>query len=1000
MKFECDNCGASYKIADEKVGERGVKVRCKKCEHVIIVRPLDAGAEAEQTTAGEPVVDDTEQQAEAPQPDSVFGTDEGQKDPAWDEPTKVGGGDAAALRSMARAEDAAADGVDDVFGGGADDEAGTDAGDVFGASDDESAADDGAFAGSVSPELAQAAGAADDGLGEGGLDDGGEDVGGFDDEEETRHDMAGGDPAATEADGGVAAAEAAALAALGGVETPDLGPSPFAPSADDEPAGDAGGGDTALGAFDEDDDDGGAGEDVPDPAAWGGDLGGDGDVPDPAAFGGDFGGDGDVPDPAAMAGQMPAVDEGEPPAPDALSMPDPGAAAMPDPDGGGGSDGLDLQLEGAFSNMFGQLPDGDPNEPVPEPAPLADPFAQGAPNPTALINMNEMDQLRQDAMPSQEGFGDDDAEDTDGWHVAIDDEDHGPMLLSEVKQHIQRGDVDPESLVWRSGMPDWAAARDVPELASLFSSLPMPSLSELDVGAPIDDVGASPFSGGGDPFSQVPDAPGNDPNWQPHGLTEVYAAANLAEAAGASVSIGTGGLGSGLAAESAVDAPSSSDSGGGGWSPGAASALQSLVNDELARIDDHDTDQPLAPAEGGVGGLDLPPGSGLLAEAGISLDESSPALADGGPAGPSPFGASASMPYAPATQSSAAFPAASASMPYAQGPSQSMPFAPPPRTGSMPFVGPPGTGSMAFAPSPPPAKRSPLFYAGLAGGGLLALLLIIPLFKIAFFGTGGDEPAGTAVAAAEAPADKGEAPADPSGAQPAGDPAPEGGEAAAEADKNDEEAKAEAEAKAKAEAEAEAEAKAKAEAEAKADEKDKDKSDTKVASAAKADDDDDDDNKRRRRRSSSKRHSRSSKSKASSSSKKDDDDDKSKRSSRSTRKSSSKDCDPVLDFDCDEKKSSRKKVKASLTKADILSVVKKKISRINSCGKKHGGTGKTVKVKWNVQESGRTSNVSVATSSVSGTPLGRCLTNEVKRWRFPAYKSGGPVPITFPFKLK
>jgi predicted Zn finger-like uncharacterized protein len=39
MKFSCDDCGAQYMIADEKIGPRGVKVRCKKCANVIILRP-------------------------------------------------------------------------------------------------------------------------------------------------------------------------------------------------------------------------------------------------------------------------------------------------------------------------------------------------------------------------------------------------------------------------------------------------------------------------------------------------------------------------------------------------------------------------------------------------------------------------------------------------------------------------------------------------------------------------------------------------------------------------------------------------------------------------------------------------------------------------------------------------------------------------------------------------------------------------------------------------
>src|SRR5574341_21305 len=38
MKFTCDSCNAQYMISDDKVGPTGVKVRCKKCSHVITVR--------------------------------------------------------------------------------------------------------------------------------------------------------------------------------------------------------------------------------------------------------------------------------------------------------------------------------------------------------------------------------------------------------------------------------------------------------------------------------------------------------------------------------------------------------------------------------------------------------------------------------------------------------------------------------------------------------------------------------------------------------------------------------------------------------------------------------------------------------------------------------------------------------------------------------------------------------------------------------------------------
>src|SRR5512138_2836843 len=44
MKFTCDSCNAQYMISDDKVGPTGVKVRCKKCGHVITVRRAEEGA--------------------------------------------------------------------------------------------------------------------------------------------------------------------------------------------------------------------------------------------------------------------------------------------------------------------------------------------------------------------------------------------------------------------------------------------------------------------------------------------------------------------------------------------------------------------------------------------------------------------------------------------------------------------------------------------------------------------------------------------------------------------------------------------------------------------------------------------------------------------------------------------------------------------------------------------------------------------------------------------
>ncbi|MCP3103850.1 adventurous gliding motility protein GltJ [Myxococcus sp. K15C18031901] len=51
MRFVCDSCRAQYMISDDKVGPKGVKVRCKKCGHTITVRP--AGASAGKDAAGD-----------------------------------------------------------------------------------------------------------------------------------------------------------------------------------------------------------------------------------------------------------------------------------------------------------------------------------------------------------------------------------------------------------------------------------------------------------------------------------------------------------------------------------------------------------------------------------------------------------------------------------------------------------------------------------------------------------------------------------------------------------------------------------------------------------------------------------------------------------------------------------------------------------------------------------------------------------------------------------
>lgn len=62
MKIVCDSCATKYSIADEKVRGKVFKIRCKKCQHIIVVRgapaPDEATAEPQPAAAQEPPADE------------------------------------------------------------------------------------------------------------------------------------------------------------------------------------------------------------------------------------------------------------------------------------------------------------------------------------------------------------------------------------------------------------------------------------------------------------------------------------------------------------------------------------------------------------------------------------------------------------------------------------------------------------------------------------------------------------------------------------------------------------------------------------------------------------------------------------------------------------------------------------------------------------------------------------------------------------------------------
>lgn len=130
------------------------------------------------------------------------------------------------------------------------------------------------------------------------------------------------------------------------------------------------------------------------------------------------------------------------------------------------------------------------------------------------------------------------------------------------------------------------------------------------------------------------------------------------------------------------------------------------------------------------------------------------------------------------------------------------------------------------------------------------------------------------------------------------------------------------------------------------------------------------------------------------------------RPARAPKKKSNPDCDPVLDFDCDEPSkgaartsSSKSAAKKSLSRDDVLMVVKKNLGSVHRCFDKHGGKG-PVKMQWRIAKSGRTKGVTVLSDQHQNTPIGSCLQDEIRGWRFPSFSGKPPPPVTIPFKAR
>ena len=129
------------------------------------------------------------------------------------------------------------------------------------------------------------------------------------------------------------------------------------------------------------------------------------------------------------------------------------------------------------------------------------------------------------------------------WFVAIDEKQVGPLTLENVRDLWNRGELAADSLCWRAGLPDWLALSEAPELASVLA--PRPSKPVIVATAPLGQTTASPPAPIESAFSA--------------GLTPRGIALDDTVASGA---------------------PSSPEQ-SGSWRPSAASALASLMKEEI-----------------------------------------------------------------------------------------------------------------------------------------------------------------------------------------------------------------------------------------------------------------------------------------------------------------------------------------------------------------------------------------------------------------------------------
>ncbi len=60
------------------------------------------------------------------------------------------------------------------------------------------------------------------------------------------------------------------------------------------------------------------------------------------------------------------------------------------------------------------------------------------------------------------------------FYAVVNGQQQGPFNLQQLQQLAAQNAITPDTLVWKNGMPNWAAAKTVPELGQIFGAVPPP----------------------------------------------------------------------------------------------------------------------------------------------------------------------------------------------------------------------------------------------------------------------------------------------------------------------------------------------------------------------------------------------------------------------------------------------------------------------------------------------------------------------------------------------